>query len=242
MLPLPPPRPPAPLDGMPPVAKLAAKVAHELNNPLDAVLRFVSLAQRKAKTGDYADLDRHLADAQFGLQRMAEILRELMEIGRETHDALSRPQQLAMPELIARAVRACTPQADQKGIHFRVDHPSEASTTVHDLRLLQVMANLLRNAIRYAGESGPITISAVREGAQVAITVSDCGPGLPEVELGEVFAPFYRPERARTRETGGAGLGLAIVRTCVEACKGSVVCMNRQPTGLEVVIKLALAG
>ena len=48
--------------------------AHELNNPLDAVLRFVSMAQRKAKTGDYSDVDRHLSDAQFGLQRMVEVL------------------------------------------------------------------------------------------------------------------------------------------------------------------------
>src|SRR6188768_1962929 len=64
-----------------PVAKLAAKVAHELNNPLDAVLRFVSLAQRKAQMGEIADLQRHLADAQFGLQRMAEILRDLMQMG-----------------------------------------------------------------------------------------------------------------------------------------------------------------
>jgi len=83
--------------------------------------------------------------------------------------------------------------------------------------LLRALSNLLRNAFRYAAESGPITVSARREdGGQVAITVTDCGPGLPESELEDVFAPFYRPETARTRETGGAGLGLAIVRTCVE--------------------------
>ena len=68
--------------------------------------------------------------------------------------------------------------------------------------------------------------------------VSDHGPGLPESELQEVFAPFYRPEASRTRETGGAGLGLAIVKTCVEACGGTVSARNGPGGGLEVTITL----
>jgi two-component system, OmpR family, sensor histidine kinase CpxA len=124
-------------------------------------------------------------------------------------------------------------------------HPVEVTIApdlmvmANEAYLLRALSNLLRNAIRYAAESGPITISARREnGEQVAIIVADRGPGLPESELEEVFAPFYRPETARTRETGGAGLGLAIVRTCIEACKGTVMCRNRVPSGLEVMIRL----
>jgi two-component system, OmpR family, sensor histidine kinase CpxA len=60
---------------------------------------------------------------------------------------------------------------------------------------------------------------------------------LPESELERIFTPFYRPEEARARETGGTGLGLAIVRTCVEGCGGIVSCRNRQPRGLEVVMR-----
>ena len=79
-----------------------------------------------------------------------------------------------------------------------------------------------------------------RAGSQVEVVVADSGPGLPAEELEQVFTPFYRPDTARTRETGGAGLGLAIVRTCVAACGGTVACRNRTPSGLEVVIKLSL--
>ena len=106
--------------------------------------------------------------------------------------------------------------------------------------LLRAIANVLRNAIRYAGEAGPITVSAERDGSQVAITIADRGPGLPDEELEQVFTPFYRPDTARTRETGGSGLGLAIVRTCVEACGGTVTCRNGRP-GLEVVMRLGAA-
>ena len=96
----------------------------------------------------------------------------------------------------------------------------------------------MRNAIRYAGHAGPILISAKNGDGKVTITVADCGPGLPESELTEIFRPFYRPDSARQRETGGTGLGLAIVKTCIEACGGAVRCRNRSPTGLEVEISL----
>src|SRR5262249_23567936 len=92
---------------------------------------------------------------------------------------------------------------------------------------------------RYAGEDGPITVTARRQDGRVLLTVADCGPGLPEEALEEVFAPFYRPEAARSRDTGGAGLGLAVVKSCIEGCRGTVVCRNREPSGLEVTISLA---
>ena len=108
--------------------------------------------------------------------------------------------------------------------------------------LLRSLANLVRNAIRYASHAGPITVSATERGNEVTIVVADHGPGLPDSELESVFRPFYRPEFARQRETGGAGLGLAIVRSCIEACGGAVSCRNRSPKGLEVAIRLARAG
>ena len=107
--------------------------------------------------------------------------------------------------------------------------------------LLRSIANLIRNSHRYAGEAGPATISARRDRNEVVIVVADNGPGLPENETGRVFTPFYRVETSRNRASGGAGLGLAIVRNCVEACKGTVRCRNRVPSGLEVEIRLPAA-
>jgi len=104
--------------------------------------------------------------------------------------------------------------------------------------LMRAISNLLRNAIRYAGDRGPVTVSARRDRDEISIAVSDHGPGLPEDEIDRVFTPFYRLETSRNRDAGGAGLGLAIVRSCVEACKGSVRCRNLAPSGLEVEIRL----
>ena len=107
--------------------------------------------------------------------------------------------------------------------------------------LFRSLSNLVRNALRYAGDAGPITISATDDGNNVWIRIGDHGPGLPEGELDEVFKPFYRPESVRQRETGGAGLGLAMVGSCIEACGGAVQCRNRSPSGLEVEIRLMAA-
>jgi two-component system sensor histidine kinase CpxA len=104
--------------------------------------------------------------------------------------------------------------------------------------LFRAISNVVRNAIRYAGQAGPITISARAEGASVYLLVADSGPGVPAESLEEIFAPFYRLDPARSQETGGLGLGLAIVRTCVESCGGTVCCRNRKPSGFEVEMRL----
>jgi two-component system, OmpR family, sensor histidine kinase CpxA len=107
--------------------------------------------------------------------------------------------------------------------------------------LIRSVSNLLRNAVRYAGEAGPIEVTARRERSEAVICVADRGPGLPPGEAERVFTPFYRIENSRNRETGGVGLGLSIVRDCVTACRGTVLCRNRTPSGLEVEIRLRAA-
>jgi two-component system sensor histidine kinase CpxA len=97
---------------------------------------------------------------------------------------------------------------------------------------------VLRNAARYAGDAGPIDVTARAKGKDVTLEIADHGPGLPESEIEQVFEPFYRPEADRSRQSGGSGLGLAIVKSCVAACGGVVECFNRHPTGLVVRIVL----
>ena len=84
------------------------------------------------------------------------------------------------------------------------------------------------SSIRYSGAEGPITITAEVRGEEIAITISDNGPGVPEASIPRLSDAFYRPDEARTWDTGGAGLGLAILKTCVEATQGSVTVRTRR--------------
>ena len=105
--------------------------------------------------------------------------------------------------------------------------------------LARAVGNLLRNALRYGGMSGVIRMRAAVEDGQVVIRVQDEGPCVAPEALPRLTEPFFRPDTARTREQGGAGLGLAIVRSCVEACRGTLVLRNREPRGFEGEIRLA---
>jgi two-component system sensor histidine kinase CpxA len=118
-----------------------------------------------------------------------------------------------------------------------------AELQVHSLReaLDRAIGNVLRNAARYAADSGPIHIHADQQDGSTVIRISDQGPGVPPEALPRLFEPFYRPEAARRRSTGGSGLGLAITRRCIEACRGTVAAKLREPTGLEIVISIPSA-
>jgi two-component system C4-dicarboxylate transport sensor histidine kinase DctB len=209
-----------------PDAKLAAKMAHELNNPLDAALRFVSLAQRKAKTGDYADIQRYLADAQFGLERMAEVLRELMEIGRQTRT-------FAVTEHIAQAVRITAAQAEQKQITVHVENMIVSEMPQYDLRLSQILSNLLKNAITASPPAAPVRVLLLpADPKHIAITVEDNGPGLDPAILAQLFTPFATTRAAEKNPLDtGHGLGLAVSRELAEGLGGTLHIENRQPTG-----------
>ena len=219
----------------PPVVKLAAKVAHELNNPLDAVLRLVSLAQRKTKSGDYADVERHLADAQFGLQRMAEILRELMDIGRQTHEVVARARPLALGELLAQAARSIAGAAEQKGMTVVVDNavPAEGGPR-YDLRLSQVLANLLKNAVEAGPEQSTVRLAAAAEAGGIRIVIEDEGSGIEPGLLPQLFTPFVT-----TKPRGkGHGLGLAISRELALSLGGTLTLENRAPRGCRAALGL----
>ena len=209
-------------------------IAHELCSPLARMQLGASLMEREADAAQRARVE----DVREEVELMTRLVNELLaysKTGLQAREAVLQPVNLAA---LAREVAA-----RESGPDSRVEiEVSESLTARAEPELLaRAVANLMRNALRYAGQAGPVRISAQPHGEQIILTVSDQGPGVPEAELERIFEPFYRPDTARTREAGGTGLGLAIVRTCVEACQGTVSAQNRQPAGLEVAIRLPAA-
>ena len=104
--------------------------------------------------------------------------------------------------------------------------------------LERALANQVRNALRYAGAGVPIELLARRHGDRVVIQVRDRGPGVPEALLARLGEPFFRVDASRSRDSGGFGLGLALVKRSVEACEGEVAFRNREGGGFEAEIRL----
>jgi signal transduction histidine kinase len=104
-----------------------------------------------------------------------------------------------------------------------------APLSARPLSMKRCLANLMDNALRYGGS---VVVGVEERGPMLAVTISDCGPGIPEADLEKVFEPFYRVERSRSRSTGGTGLGLSIARSMARMHDGDVVLENRPEGGL----------
>ncbi|MDB6131846.1 MAG: molecular chaperone Hsp90 [Verrucomicrobiales bacterium] len=206
-------------------------IAHELCSPLARMQLGISLLERTVG----ADSQERVADVREEVEVMTQLVNELLSFSKSGLRARDLPLE-AVP-LADMAGNVISREASSGDV-ILTEIP-ETLTAMADAELLsRAVANLVRNALRYAGHAGPVRIGARAEEGQVTLTVSDSGPGVPEADLERIFEPFHRPDTARTREAGGSGLGLAIVRSCVEACQGSVSAANKPPSGLAVTIRL----
>lgn len=209
-------------------------IAHELCSPIARINFALGALEQRSGMDDL----EYVKDVREEVEHMSALVSELLtfsKAGMQLAEVQSIPVPIA--QIARRAIaRESVPEVT---VEIKIDEKLHAMADPD--YLFRSLSNLIRNSVRYAGEFGTIEISARTESEEVLIAVADSGPGLPEESLEEVFAPFHRPELARTRETGGAGLGLAIVKSCIQACQGTVRCRNRQPHGLVVEIRLARA-
>ena len=128
---------------------------------------------------------------------------------------------LGVAEVIEPCVETTRLQAGPKQLTLVVEAASDLPRLRGDARRLQeVLQNLLDNAVQYTPPGGRITVRAARQDAQIVVSVSDTGIGIPHAEQERIFERFYRVDAARSREVGGTGLGLAIAKHLVEAHGG----------------------
>ena len=125
-----------------------------------------------------------------------------------------------------------------EGHKVEIAVPEEVAAKADRRLLARALQNVLRNCHRHAGEDCAVRISATASKDTVNLEVEDNGSGVPEEELPKLFEPFYRPDKSRTRETGGTGLGMAIVESSVRACGGKSCAEKSEMGGLLVRISL----
>lgn len=192
-----------------------------------------------------ANLERRLeeqhrepvADIQEEVQHMSALVNELLSFSRAGMQTNVKLVPVNVAATVERVLEREAPEAATAAV--AVD--AGLNVFADGEYLFRALSNVVRNAVRYAGGAGPIRISARAVEGLVHISVADSGPGVPEAALQEIFAPFFRVDPSRNQETGGVGLGLAIVQASIEACRGAVACRNLKPAGFEVEIRLPQA-
>jgi len=207
---------------------LAAKVAHELNNPLDGAMRFIGLAERVC--GERAR--EYLANARGGLMRMAEIIRGLLEQGRPWQGAGER---VSVQRLLEEAVTTMQPRAQALGVAVVSDLDGQVDGTVEGA-VFQVFCNVIKNALDAMPGGGRLTIRVRAAGEQCRIDFDDTGCGLTDEEAERIFEPFHTTKPPAE----GSGLGLTICREIITRASGTIAASARAAGGVRVTIRLPL--
>lgn len=208
--------------------QLVTDVAHELRTPLTHLRCQIEGLEDGLVTPDAAAL-RSLHEETLLLARLVDDLQDLAlaEAGRLSLELAP----LDPGALIATALQAVRAAAEEAGVTLIGEAPALPPVLADRERVAQTLRNLLSNAIRHTPRGGRIEVSAARAHEHIAFVVRDTGCGIPADQLPLVFERFHRVDPARARATGGAGLGLAIVRRLVEAQGGEVSVASREGEG-----------
>ena len=221
------------------INRFSADASHELRTPLTVLqLELEGIAQNyrgEAALGD------QIGSALEETQRMSRIVESLLAISRlDAGEVKMEKIHIDLGELAASTVNEMALLADEKSIRLRTHGTVGVQVEGDRTRLQQVIVNLIDNAIKYTQEGGEVQISARKEETIAVLEVSDNGPGIPAECLPHVFERFYRADKARSRASGGAGLGLSIVKAICAAHGGDVEVSSQDGRGSSFRVELPL--
>lgn len=215
------------------LGKLATRVAHELNNPLDGILRYINLAMRLVGDEPESKLRSYLSESRIGLKRMARIIGDLLEYSRTTDGAWDAS---SINEVVEQAIRSLAAAADEAGVSLAADFQTLTMPFVSGSRFYQVCCNLIKNAIDAMPDGGRLCVTTALIDDEVVVRVSDTGAGLPDPPE-KVFEPFFT-----TKGPGkGTGLGLAICKDFMEDMHGSISVAPGDACGAVFTVRLPIA-
>ncbi len=212
--------------------RLAATVAHEVNNPLEALVNAIYLAQHAKGLEEAAD---HLRLADSELRRITHIVRQTLGFYRES----TLPQPTNLLQLVSEVLDLYRTRGLSRGVTVRTSGQTgdEVFVTVIAGEIKQVLANLIANAIDATPAGGIVETSVLRSGDHVEIVVSDTGCGISEANRKHLFEPFFT-----TKADVGTGLGLWVSKGIVEKHGGSILVDNTKEQGTAFRVRLAAGG
>lgn len=200
------------------VGKVAQKVAHELNNPLDGILRYINLTERVIEQGNITKAKEYIDRSRQGLMRMVNIIHELLQFSRNTYTAF---EEASVDRVISDVIKIMEPVV--KNVEIRIVHNAPyQKPLVRANSLFQVFCNLIKNAVDAMQGTGILTITTSRLENNITVEFKDTGPGFDPENTEKMFQPFFTTKP----HSKGTGLGLAICKDIVESLNGNITARN----------------
>jgi heavy metal sensor kinase len=219
--------------------RFTADASHELRTPLTVIKGDLSLAL--ARPRDAEAYRRVIAEVDREVDQISRLVERLLALARADAEGFTLDRRLVdLSPLLADLVEQMRPSAEAKGLELTARIPLELTASVDVDALTQVILNLLDNGVKYTPSPGYVGLSAERARSELRIGVADSGPGIPAEHLPHIFDRFYRVDPARSRELGGAGLGLAIARELARAHGGDLTVHSVPGEGSTFTLRLPL--
>jgi heavy metal sensor kinase len=217
--------------------QFVSDASHELRTPLSVILSLSEVTLRKERSSEeYKNALTAIGEA-TGM--MSEIVGKLLTVARLGSDNIElKMDSTDLSEVIREAMKVVTPLANRKGVIINLEPNEQTSVTGDRAALLEVIVNVLDNAIKYNVQNGKVDIAIVKESDLIKIEIQDTGIGIADEDLDKVFDRFYRVDQSRSKEGGGIGLGLSICEEIVKLHGGRIKIRSQIGTGTTVSIYL----
>ncbi|MFV0635842.1 sensor histidine kinase [Mitsuokella sp.] len=219
--------------------QFAADASHELRTPLAVVMASADLLQNDPSIQS-PFLKQVIEDVRDEVKKMTKLVSDLLVVARSDNKALKlKPQKFNLSSLIEQTARLMQPLADQKKIDLQAARLPKVEIQADEQKIRQLVLILVDNAVKYTPEGGKVRVRYENtEKGKVRFAVSDTGIGIAKEDQARVFDRFYRVDKARSREMGGNGLGLAIAQEIVHLHKGRIWIQSELGKGTTFFVEL----
>lgn len=208
--------------------QFTANAAHELRTPLAVMQLQIDLYNSSKHPDNDTSAQQTISMITEHTERLSKMVRTLLDMSEL--QTIARDEEIAIAALVEEVLADLEPLAQEKGINL-IEKCDNVLLMGSDILIYRLVYNLVENAIKYNFSGGTVTVTATQQNSQLHLTVEDTGNGIPEELKERIFEPFFRLDKSRSRELGGVGLGLALVREIVRVHNGSILVKNNANSG-----------
>jgi heavy metal sensor kinase len=221
------------------IKQFSSDTSHELKTPLAAIRGEIEVALRKERGRE--EYKKILKSALEEIDKLQKIIDNLLLLAQmDSQNIKLSFKEIQLDEILLEAFEEIETLAKKKKLSLILKKIDQTGMKGDEILIKRLFVNLIDNAIKYTQEGGKVEIALEKEGDSAKFTVEDTGIGIPENRLPYIFDRFYRVDKARSRETGGCGLGLALAKWIAETHKGKIEVKSKVGEGSIFVVSFPL--